>query len=178
MKSVNIKGKEYIEVAERVKYFRQSDEYKNWSIRTNLISNEGGVCVFEATIYDENGQLRSSGHAYEREDSTFINKTSYIENCETSAVGRALGFLGIGIDTSIASADEVQTAMRNQDDQSQSKPATAKGLDFTELWGKYKGMSKEELRKEYKEVQEYPGWSDKQREAVLNIISRCSESAK
>ena len=60
----------------------------------------------------------------------------------------------------------------------QSKPATAKGLDFTELWGKYKGMSKEELRKEYKEAQEYPGWSDKQREAVLNIISRCSESAK
>lgn len=179
MKTVNIKGKDYIEVAERVKYFREKDDYKGWSIRTNLISNENGVCVFEATIHDENGQLRSSGHAYEKEDSTFINKTSYIENCETSAVGRALGFLGIGIDTSIASADEVQTAMRNQAPEEKStKPATAKGIDFGELWGKYKEMSKEQLRKEYKEVQEYPGWSDKQREAVLNIISRCSESAE
>ena len=55
-------------------------------------------------------------HAYEKEGSTFINKTSYIENCETSAVGRALGFLGIGIDGSVASADEVKTAILNQSD--------------------------------------------------------------
>ena len=52
--------------------------------------------------------------AYEKEGSTFINKTSYIENCETSAWGRALGNLGIGIDTSIASAEEVQNAVLNQ----------------------------------------------------------------
>ena len=56
-----------------------------------------------------------SGTAYESENSTFINKTSYIENCETSAVGRALGFAGFGIDGSIASAEEIQNALVNQE---------------------------------------------------------------
>ena len=57
-----------------------------------------------------------SGTAYEKEDSTFINTTSYIENCETSAVGRALGFAGFGIDVSIASAEEVGNAILNQEE--------------------------------------------------------------
>ena len=59
-------------------------------------------------------KLLGSGHAYEKEGSTFINRTSYIENCETSAVGRALGMCGFGIDTSIASSEEVQNAILNQ----------------------------------------------------------------
>ena len=59
--------------------------------------------------------------AYEKEGSTFINKTSYIENCETSAWGRALGNLGIGIDTSIASAEEVQNAVLNQSPKKSAK---------------------------------------------------------
>ncbi|MCQ2771082.1 MAG: hypothetical protein MJ236_04705, partial [Clostridia bacterium] len=50
----------------------------------------------------------------EKESSSFINKTSFIENCETSAVGRALGFAGIGSKTSIASAEEVRNAINNQ----------------------------------------------------------------
>lgn len=111
-KTVNIKGKEYVEVNERVKYFREHNI--GWSIETDMVSNEGGVCVFKATIRDENGCIKSVGHAYEKESSSFINKTSYIENCETSAVGRALGFLGIGIDVSIASGDEVSNAINNQ----------------------------------------------------------------
>ena len=61
-----------------------------------------------------NGKIVATGHAQEKEGSTFINKTSYIENAETSAIGRALGLLGIGIDTSIASAEEVSTAIANQ----------------------------------------------------------------
>ena len=83
------------------------------TIQTELISNENGVCVFKATICNENRVL-GTGYAYEKEDSTFINKTSYIENCETSAVGRALGMCGFGIDTSVASAEEVQNAIANQ----------------------------------------------------------------
>lgn len=111
MKTVNIKGKEYVEVNERVKYFVKN--YVGWSIETDLLSNIDGVCIFKATIKDEFGAIKSTGHAYEKESSSFINKTSYIENCETSAVGRALGFLGIGIDTSIASSDEVTNAINN-----------------------------------------------------------------
>ena len=112
MKTVNIKGKEYVEVNERVKYFVK--EYVGWSIETEMLSNENGVCIFKAIVRDEDGIMRATGHAYEKEDSSFINKTSYIENCETSAVGRALGFLGIGIDTSIASSDEVNNAIKSQ----------------------------------------------------------------
>ena len=61
------------------------------------------------------GVLVATGHAYEKEASSFINKTSYIENCETSAIGRALGVYGIGIDASLASAEEVVNAVNNQE---------------------------------------------------------------
>lgn len=118
MKTVDIKGKPYIEVNERVKYFREN--YKDWSLISELISNENGVCVFKASVIDESGVIRATGYAYEKENSTFINKTSYIENCETSAWGRALGNLGIGIDTSIASYDEIANAQENQNEQVQS----------------------------------------------------------
>lgn len=112
MKTVDIKGKAYVEVNERIKYFREN--YKGWSLESDLLSLDNGVCVIKATIRDENGVVKANGLAYEKENSTFINKTSYIENCETSAWGRALGNLGIGIDTSIASAEEVINAVNNQ----------------------------------------------------------------
>ena len=59
-----------------------------------------------------------SAHAQEYRDSSYINKTSFLENGFTSALGRALGYLGIGLDTSIASADEVGNAVSNQDNKS------------------------------------------------------------
>ena len=66
----------------------------------------------------------STGIAYEVEGSSFINKTSFIENCETSAIGRALGNLGIGIDTSVASYEEVANAVKQQS----NKPAVKEEL--------------------------------------------------
>ena len=112
--TTNIKGKEYAEVNQRIKAFRMV--YPTGMIRTEMVSNENGVCVFRAYVYDEENKLLSTGTAYEKENSTFINKTSYIENCETSALGRALGIAGFGIDTSVASAEEVQNAINNQSD--------------------------------------------------------------
>ena len=109
--SMNIKGKDYVLVNERVKAFRQL--YPEGTIQTELIYDNDGVCTFKATVSVADLVL-ATGYAQEKESSSYINKTSYIENCETSAVGRALGFLGIGIDTSIASAEEVETAVRNQ----------------------------------------------------------------
>lgn len=115
--TTDIKGKAYAEVNQRIKAFRMLFPC-GW-INTELISNENGVCIFGASVgtYDDNGNAITlgTGHAYEKEDSTFINKTSYIENCETSAVGRALGMAGFGIDTSVASAEEVQNAIANQE---------------------------------------------------------------
>lgn len=112
MKTVDIKGKKYVEVNERVKYFREN--YAGWSLTSEIVSLQDGVCVIKATIRDDSGREMATGLAYEKEDSSFINKTSFIENCETSAWGRALGNLGIGIDASIASADEVENAQLNQ----------------------------------------------------------------
>jgi len=111
LQSVNIKGKQYVEVNERIKGFRQM--YPNGSIVTELLSNNDGVCVIKAMAIID-GQIRATGHAYEKEGSSYINKTSYIENCETSAVGRCLGILGIGIDTSVASVEEVANAIKQQ----------------------------------------------------------------
>ena len=111
IKTTDIKGKEYAEVNQRIKAFRMI--YPTGTIQTEMVSNENGVCIFIAKIYDGESLL-ATGTAYEKENSTFINKTSYIENCETSAVGRALGMAGFGIDTSVASAEEVQNAINNQ----------------------------------------------------------------
>ena len=112
--TTDIQGKPYAEVNQRIKAFRMC--YPDGLILTEMLSNEGGVAVFRATAFDKaGGAMLATGHAYEKEGSTFINRTSYIENCETSAVGRCLGLCGFGIDTSVASAEEVQNAMANQD---------------------------------------------------------------
>lgn len=114
MKSVNIKGKEYITVNERLIYFRSQQNFKNWRITEDLVSLDEKEGLFKVTIINSDGNEMAVAHAQEYRDSSYINKTSFVENGFTSALGRALGYLGIGIDTSIASADEVQTAVNNQ----------------------------------------------------------------
>lgn len=112
IKTVSIKGKEYAQVPERVRAFRTI--CPGGQITTEIISLDNGVVTMKATIIDESGRIISTGLAQEKETSSFINKTSFIENCETSAVGRALGFAGIGIDGSMASAEELVNAITNQ----------------------------------------------------------------
>jgi len=109
---IDIKGKKYADVANRVRAFRKL--FPNGKIVSSIISLENGICVMRAECIDQDGNVLSTGHAYEKEDSSFINKTSYIENCETSAVGRALGFVGIGVENDIASAQEVLNAEQQQ----------------------------------------------------------------
>ena len=122
--TTEIKGNQYAAVSQRIKAFRML--FPTGMIATDIVSNEYGICIIKATVgfLNENGerQILGTGTAYEKENSSFINKTSYIENCETSAVGRALGMCGFGIDTDVASADEVQTATFQQDSM---KPITA-----------------------------------------------------
>jgi hypothetical protein len=118
MKTVNIKGKEYVEVKERLKFFREN--YKEYSLLSDIVEITENRVVIKAVIVNEQGRPIASGIAYEVQGSSFINKTSFVENCETSAWGRALGNLGIGIDTSIASIDEIRNA------QSQEKQAAKK----------------------------------------------------
>lgn len=116
IKTTDIKGKDYAEVNQRIKAFKML--YPEGFIKTEIQSLENGICLMRAVVGFYEGErevVLATGTAYEKEGSTFINKTSYIENCETSAVGRALGMAGIGIDVSVASAEEVQNAMAQQE---------------------------------------------------------------
>lgn len=113
MNSISIKGKSYVMVNERIKYFREN--YRGWSLTSELVNLTDDSCVIKAVVTDENGVIKATGFAQEDRTSSMINKTSFVENCETSAWGRALGNLGIGIDDSIASAEEVDMAIKKQE---------------------------------------------------------------
>jgi len=115
LKTIIIKGKEYVVVNERIKYFREN--YPLWSLESEIIQLTEIFCVIKAIIKDENGRVIANGLAREvkTDEQSFINKTSYVENCETSAWGRALANLAIGVDKSIASAEEVANAIRIQE---------------------------------------------------------------
>lgn len=84
MRTINIKGTDYIPVNERIKEFWRL--YPNGRINTILLSVEDGRCIFKAEVFKdkENNNPDATGYAYEVEGSTFINKTSFIENAETS----------------------------------------------------------------------------------------------
>ena len=114
-KTTNIKGKDYVEVNQRLLYFRNEPTFAGWSIESDLVDLQPDRCCIKAIIRDAEGRIRATGHAHEDRTSSMINKTSYVENCETSAFGRALAALGIGIETSIASANEVSMAIAKQE---------------------------------------------------------------
>ena len=144
LKATDIKGKGYIEVNQRIKAFRQV--YPTGTITTAILSLENGVVMMKTTVLDDNGETLATGLAYEKESSSFINKTSFIENCETSAIGRALGFCGFGIDSSVASAEEVENAMLNQGNQDkQERKASPKQVALLEKI--YQGENLDKLLK-------------------------------
>ena len=110
---VSIHGKEYATVAYRLQLFREINP--NGHIITTLISDDGTTIVMKCDIYFNEFEMpTATGWAEEVRGSSNINKTSALENCETSAVGRALGFAGYGSAESIASADEVEVAIERQ----------------------------------------------------------------
>lgn len=107
--------KDYITVNERILKFYE--KYADGRIVTEIKSWSEGRIVMQATIYrdHETENPLAIGHAYEQEGSSYINKTSALENCETSAVGRALALAGFEIKKSIASKEEVEAAQQKQE---------------------------------------------------------------
>lgn len=105
--------KNYAEVKERVKAFRKL--FPMGRIQTDIVSVDENTVTMKATVYAGGDMVLSTAYANEAKNASSINRTSYIENCETSAVGRALGFVGIGIDAAIASAEEVTGAEAQRD---------------------------------------------------------------
>ncbi len=113
---IDLKGKDYAMVPERVTAFRKL--FPEGFIKTEIVSHDGTTVVMQAVAgYYENGVpvILGSGLAQETKGYGMVNKTSYIENCETSAVGRALGMIGLGINGGgICSAEELANAVTAQ----------------------------------------------------------------
>lgn len=148
IRTTDIKGKDYAEVNQRIKAFRMV--YPTGYIHTHFYSLENGVCIVLAEVGYYNGETKcelGTGMAYEKENSSFINKTSYIENCETSAVGRALGMAGFGIDVSVASAEEVGNAILQQTEENKISDKDINAL-LTVI--KKKGAHEESVLERYK----------------------------
>lgn len=108
---ISIHGKLYESVALRVSKFRS--EHTDYSLVTEIISDEDDLVVMKATIADPEGRIRATGYAQEKRGLGNINKTSALENCETSAIGRALACFGY-TGESFASSDEMTAAMAEQ----------------------------------------------------------------
>lgn len=110
MSKTNIKGKNYATVNERIKAYRKV--YPTGKIFTQIEEIKENYVRIKVSVTDENDRIISTGTASEvitgdaKKD--YINITSLVENCETSAVGRALGFAGFGVDVSIASAEDME----------------------------------------------------------------------
>lgn len=138
-----IKGKEYVQVNERIKAFRML--HPEGSIVTEIISHIDGVIVMRATVATADGIVLATGTAFEMQSSSYINKTSYIENCETSAVGRALGNAGFGINASVCSADELVGALAAQQGMKEQEETAKAAEEKREPWQvtKVKAFSKE-----------------------------------
>jgi len=115
LETQKIKGKDYVLVNERVRAFRTHPNFKDMSLETNIVDISDNRVVMVAKVLDSDGLVKATGHAEEIQTKSGVNSTSFIENCETSAVGRCLGFLGIGVDDSIATYEEVEQAIERQE---------------------------------------------------------------
>jgi hypothetical protein len=112
LRKTQIKGKDYVDVSERVKAYWKL--YPKGRIETEMLffDHDKGFCVFKATVYDNDGKPKGNGHAheYQADKSSMVNRTSYLENCETSAIGRAMAEAGILIEYGMASKQEIDAA--------------------------------------------------------------------
>jgi len=128
---INIKGKEYATVASRVEIFRK--HFPLYSITTELIADDEQRVVMKAEIKDENNRILADGYSEEIRGEGLINTTSAIENCQTSAIGRALAAFGL-IGGEYASSFEVENAISQQNTSNStnntSKPSS---IDYKDL---------------------------------------------
>ncbi len=148
--TIDIKGKEYTEVKDRVIFFRTQKAFNGWRLITEPIQLDEKIAIFKASIYDTDDKLVACATAMEMANKGFINKDSHVENAETSAVGRALGFLGIGIVGGIAPADDLKNIPQVTDKQIKELEAlmVKKGSDKMALLGYFKVGSYQEMTPE------------------------------
>lgn len=142
LKSIGIHKKQYVQVHTRINYFRgtgadglvwRDGKGADWGIEVKPIQVTEDHAFMQAVITDESGRVKATGEAWEDKSSSNINRTSHVENCATSAIGRALGCLGIGSEDSFASAEEVAMAIAKQG----GAGAPAKREVMSDEWKQY-----------------------------------------
>lgn len=110
-KAIDIKGKQYVLVSDRILYFNET--YLNGCIKTQMVSEpDADMVVIKAQVTPDSAipERSFTGYSQATWGEGMVNKTAALENAETSAVGRALAMMGIGVIDSVASVDEMSKA--------------------------------------------------------------------
>lgn len=184
MTMIDLKGKNYAMVPERVTAFRKL--YPEGFITTEILSHDGTVVTMQARVgyYAADGSrvILGTGLAQEVKGKGMVNGTSYIENCETSAVGRALGMLGLGINGGgICSAEELANAIvaQRQPDKSEFSDMSDARMEILELAkGDVSKLNEVIERITEGKFKSMDGMNLQQLVAVKKIIQRANESKK
>ncbi|MDT7602428.1 MAG: hypothetical protein QOF61_425 [Acidobacteriota bacterium] len=107
---------DYVPVAERLEKFYE--RFPEGRVTTSIVEHnlESGFVLMRAEVFrnPDDAAPAATGHAFEVRGESYVNKTSYIENAETSSVGRALALLGFEVKRGIASREELQKTARMQ----------------------------------------------------------------
>jgi len=155
---VNIHGKEYETVASRVKRLREDHNF-DIAIQTEIIAIDEDVVVMKASAVKD-GIVIGTGHAEENRQASTINKTSALENCETSAIGRCLANIGY-LGTEFASADEVAHAIAQQ-----GKPVTDRYISLKQIQ-----LLGNKLKWGFNAIKEFPE-SDELRVILAEVLGK------
>ena len=113
-------GKKYLEVKHRITILRRNYALALGIDTTLLEANDKYVRVI-TKITDPEGRILASGMAEEMRDQGPVNKTSALENCESSSIGRAIAALGLH-GGEYPSYDEMDAVERKTEIQKQPAP--------------------------------------------------------
>ena len=145
---VSFKDKSYRMVSERMVTFLTSDDYKGWYVGAEPVTDFGEFIVMRGYVLDADGKQRAHAYAAEQYGSSNVNRGSHIENCETSAIGRALAHLSPELmGEEMASADELVNQLTVHDVYAELLLLMLLGQDDENLqmraFIRYKGLSDE-----------------------------------
>lgn len=176
--AISFKGKDYVQVKDRITYF--NNNYPDGCIKTDLITPpESEMVVFRAIAIPDAGRPTRYFTGYSQakwaDRTSFVNSTSALENAETSAVGRALALMGIGILDAVASIDEVQKAVKSEESapkttQRVTYQATDKQITFIEQLLSQKGFSRASLLRKYEITNLDALTADQADDTIKNLV--------
>lgn len=155
---VIIHGREYKTVALRLSEFREHHPVESgWAVKTKVIQAGEDRVIVRCDIVDPRGTTIATGHAEEKRSEGQINPTSALENCETSAVGRALSACGFP-GSEYASAEEVAEALALQDQATSQKEDYVRRM--VEAYDAKDDAGLTELYLELSEIQQQMYWRE------------------